>query len=223
VTTPETTVHPYDGGITRTILGWLDDDDFVAPADVVGGGAASSEALALNQALVPFAADIVGSPHRAGDSTELAAEVAARTRDHILQHNSALAGIWARTLTAHNFMLFDGGAVSSRERSSGAEPIRAYVAPSAAIETLRRHCDFHSSSVSALADITFTIESVLSDWRKVFSTDLGDDSEPTAYTDDAGDYPPLARNYVDVKVRIHGDEKVKPRRYTDEDHQVWRT
>ncbi len=35
---------------------------------------------------------------------------------------------------------------------------------------------------------------------------IADDNESTAYTDDAGDYPPLARNYTDVKVRIHDDD-----------------
>jgi len=53
--------------------------------------------------------------------------------------------------------------------------------------------------------------------------DFGGDWEPTglAYTDDAADYPPLPRNYADVKVGISDAGKAKPRRYTNEDHQVW--
>jgi hypothetical protein len=118
-------------------------------------------------------------------------------------------------------MMF-GSTVSSEAQAFGVKPMRAFVFPGVAMQTLGRHCDFHSSSEGALADITRIIGSVFSDWREALSTYLDDDSEPTAYSDDAGDYPPLPRDYVDVKVRIHGDEKAKPRRYTDEDHQVWR-
>jgi hypothetical protein len=42
-----------------------------------------------------------------------------------------------------------------------------------------------------------------------------------AWTDDAANYPPLPRNYADVKVTISGADRIKPRTYSDEDHQVW--
>ena len=49
------------------------------------------------------------------------------------------------------------------------------------------------------------------------------DTTGLAFTDDAAEYPATPRNYSKVKVRISGSEKLKPRNYSDEDHQVWGT
>jgi hypothetical protein len=221
VSTTEKTGHPY-GGATRAIIGWLDDkdaanrsvrvslDDSDAVIDVLPdilGCYTSSQDLATHRAGAPA----VGSgmvisgidlpPYFADEPTELAA---ARTRNQIREYNTALAGLWISDLAASHGVMMFGSAVSSEAQASGVKPMRAFVFPGVAVETLGRHCDFHSSSEGALSDITRIIGSVFSDWREALSTCLDDDSEPTAYTDDAGDYPPLARNYVDVKVLIHG-------------------
>jgi hypothetical protein len=100
--------------------------------------------------------------------------------------------------------------------------------------------DFHSTSLSELIDVELVIGSVKRAVLEVLDSliyrgglasassayDFGDfevNSEPTglAYTDAAADCPPMPRNYADVKVGISDASKAKPRRYTDDDHQVW--
>jgi hypothetical protein len=100
--------------------------------------------------------------------------------------------------------------------------------------------DFHSSPLSELIDVELIIGSVKRAVLEVLDSlihrgglagassardvgEFGDDWKPSglAYTDDAADYPPMPRNYADVKVGISDASKAKPRRYTDDDHQVW--
>ncbi|WP_156166453.1 hypothetical protein [Mycobacterium haemophilum] len=79
--------------------------------------------------------------------------------------------------------------------------------------------------MSELADIGLTISSVMQDWQYLLGGhDDDDDLGPTglSYTDASADYPPLSRNYEDVVVTIGSEDEVKPRTYTDQDHQVWR-
>jgi hypothetical protein len=79
--------------------------------------------------------------------------------------------------------------------------------------------------LDAVSGIAFTITSVLDDWREVFGVlDDRDDALPigVALTDRLAEYPPLAGDYEDIEVILGTEEDLEPRRYTDEDHQVWR-
>jgi hypothetical protein len=116
VTTSEKTTHPYDAGTTRTIIGWLDDDE--APGAVVTG--ASSQVRASNEVFGSLAAGPLPDdtprsfawPGFTGNSTGLA-EIAASAPGHVLQcTNTDLPRIWAGNLAAHGLKVI-GGAVSS--------------------------------------------------------------------------------------------------------------
>ncbi len=236
------TMQQYSGP-KRAILGWLDDTDTTRSVrvslddsdavidvlpDIVHGGTPSQDSgphATVEPVVVGIGGGLVMSgidlPYFAQPPAELADRIAARTRDQIRAYNTALADLWISDLAASHGVMMFGSAFSTEARPPDVKPMRALVSPGIGIDTLGRHCDFHSSAESTLSEITRIIGSVLGDWKEALSSCLGDD-EPTAYTDDAGEYPPLARNYADVKVRIHGDDKAKQRRYTDEDHQVWR-
>jgi hypothetical protein len=108
---------------------------------------------------------------------------------------------------------------------------------------VRVRCDFHSSALSDLIDIELIISSVQRAVRELVDVfldrtagvvgyvhagdakDTDDDLESTglAYTDLLGDFPPLSREYEDLEIVIVGEDEIKPRTYTAEDHQVWRT
>jgi hypothetical protein len=94
--------------------------------------------------------------------------------------------------------------------------------------------DFHSIAMPDLADIELTIGSVNNALREFagryvreHGTAYSDVDEfgstELTYTDALGDLPPLSREYDDVDVVIVGEDELKPRTYTNEDHQVWRT
>ena len=88
-----------------------------------------------------------------------------------------------------------------------------------------------------LTQISLTMESINNTLRETMRSfvsayvhehghayyEVDDEAELTglAWTDEAADYRPLPRNYVNVKPNISGEDKVKPRKYSDEDHQVW--
>ena len=245
MTTSEKTTHPYDAGTTRTIIGWLDDGE--APGIVVTG--ASSQVIASNEVLGSLAAGPLPDdtprsfawPGFTGNSTGLA-EIAASAGLVLQYTNTDLPRIWAGNLAAHGLKVV-GGAVSSEAGTSGVDPfgaVRAFVAPRDAIV---RHLDFHSSALVDLADIELTLGSVYSTLRNTlrefvsayvrdhgtvyYGTDYyaaadESDSMGLAYTDRLGEYPPLAREYENVEVVMGTEDEIEPRRYTDEDHQVWR-
>jgi hypothetical protein len=225
------TAHPSSGRM-RAILGWSDDDP-ATQSNV--RESPSSERLTASEGGGLLAGGTVAvrpeSPFVAADLAGLVAPIAARTRDQIREYNSALADIWS-DLSAQGVMMI-GSAASNVAQALPLEPIRVLMeAPGVVVEDFRRHCDFHSSTWTALNEIAFTISAILSDWREVFSDchevfrlfDEDDDSLPigVSYTDRLGDYPPLAGDYEDVEVILGTEEDLEPRRYTAEDHQVWR-
>ncbi|MCV7311270.1 hypothetical protein [Mycobacterium paraffinicum] len=100
------------------------------------------------------------------------------------------------------------------------------------------HKDFHSAHLSDLVNIELVISSVMHVVTVVLETAfknagfiqhvlggaIGEDAtNELAYTDILADLPALSREYEDVDVVIVGEDEMKPRTYTDEDHQVWRT
>jgi hypothetical protein len=108
---------------------------------------------------------------------------------------------------------------------------------SSLIALMQGYRDLYSTAWADLAQVTLTIESINRTVRETlrglvgayvrdhghpyFEVQEGADSPELAWSDDAANYPPLPRNYADVKVTISGPDKIKPRTYGDEDHQVW--
>lgn len=227
MTTSEKTAPRDESPAIRTILGWLDDDDLVAQEDIAG--AALLDAFALNETVRPFADDLTQnliSPCSAAGSTRFA-ETSMPMSHRVIRYNVVLSDIWAAAdLPAHVFKTV-GGVVSSDVGMPRVPAVGGFVA-------LARPYDFHSSAMPDLADIELTLGSVNNAVREFVGRyvrehgaeyyDAAHESDSTglAYTDRLGDYPPLNREYEDVEVVIGTEDEFEPRRYTYEDHQVWR-
>jgi hypothetical protein len=217
---------------TKVVLGWTDDDDAVLSGEIVGLAESELRRDATLNAFSPIAAALPegGLVQFAGGISSwlwsqwpdfVAPPAVTRVLPGIGIFRHVLPGeVFGALPTARNF---------DPVRETGMEAVE-----------FRSARDFHSTPLSELVDVELIIGSVKRAVLEVLDSlihpggsagahdardvgDFADDRQPTglAYSDDAADYPPAPRSYADVKVGIGDAGKAKPRRYTDEDHQVW--
>jgi hypothetical protein len=235
-----TSLEPFlPHGTQRRVLWWRYDDE----ATSADGGVIDVPRIPTSgdtDTGTPFAvtADDVEPPRAQSDV--VASLAAKRTLSHIREYNAALADIYYAT-DFGTYNLEIKGAVGdigsvSQARMYGAELVRLFDTQSIAALMEGFNDNLYSSALTDLTHVNLTIESINNTLRETMRTfmsayvrdhghayGLEDESDSTglAFTDDTADYPPGPRNYANVKVRISGPNKIKPRRYSDEDHQVW--
>jgi hypothetical protein len=231
-------------GTVRRVLWWrYDDDEATTSADDAAVDVVP-RVLTFGGAFVPFAGNTEDDvePRRPANDVvgSLASLAAERTRGHIREYKAALADFIYTTSSATYHLeiksaVGEVGSVVSQARMDSAELVRMFD-PQSIATLMEGYRDFYSSALTDLTQVSLTIESINNTLRETmrsfmsayvrdhgYAYGVEDESDSTglAFTDDAADYPPTPRNYTNVKVRVSGSDRIKPRRYSDEDHQVW--
>jgi hypothetical protein len=234
-------------GTRRKVLFWRYDDEDDRVVDVVpsqDAGLADVEMLLAGDAAEEVEPPRPSDDDVTGSLTSLAASEVAL--GHIRRYNAALAGFhtpdFAFTSDFGTYAIevkspVVGGVkdLVNQVHMYGGELARLWNRESITA-LVEGYQDIYSSALTDLTNVSWLIDYINSDLRETMRTlisayvrdhgyaycvEVEPDSTGLAFTDDTADYPPAPRNYSNVKVRISGADKIKPRRYTDEDHQAW--
>ncbi|TDZ98340.1 hypothetical protein [Mycobacteroides salmoniphilum] len=215
------------------ILGGIDDPALSTSGKYEPGSISSSSA---SEYLPPLMAGkglnaLLAVLQRPGDETPWLDYEAAAMPTSVEKFMPATTLGFARS--AQHKLIHAGAAGSVKKIHSGA------IDPGALPAFFLEQDGFPSPAVSELLDIelvlsvvrraiTEVLDSVFKNASLIQHALVGGSEEDVdttglAFTDDAAEYPATSRNYSQVKVRISGPEKIKPRNYSDEDHRVWGT
>lgn len=221
MTAPEKTAHT-EAAAPKVFLGWSDDDALVrstemeidGPSDALFSDFGGSSFWPSDDRLLRLISNVSWLPTFRWQAWEIAAAAARSWSVPRTIRALVPQDIYGDVVpTTYNFD-------DALELATEAGGVKLFIAG---------RCDFHSAPLADLINVELTISEVKHAVREALDSgfrsaglDSAHDTHGEAYSDDAADYPPLSRNYANVKVRISGEDKVKPRRYTDEDHQAWR-